>query len=430
MSDSARLQFFIRTCTADERAEYNNLKGPGSQARKQAFRTLIESQRLMNAKAGQVQTKSLTDTTQRVGTYRNFWVIAEKEGGLMDRETGIRIATSICNSCEKRGPPAVMYDPIGKVLKFLHCEIGVSEAESTMRQNILSADIDMPEDAIKQAMQQGASDGLLADIPADAFGKLPSVCVDGNKSEHRAVCAAVGCADLKPEPAPEITHPAVTPIKIQPPIVAASPVEPTASFQSLLAAQLQHSSASPASTSQVLQTMLLSSLMTQHQPEAGPIIDRSPEKEKTPPPPIREPKHKTVSEKLWQECLVLGRKLEGMDTNGRSIIKHTLDKNNVWYWARNEVTMLTEQLDAVGTTIYMWSSTMRSSTFALFLKVNGNTAESILIKIKTDIDAAIANVEEPLSELISMHQAKLRKRALEGKPMKAKQPKRVKGVPV
>ena len=37
-----------------------------------------------------------TYTEQKLGTLRSFWQIVEKEGGLIDREDGIRVATNIC----------------------------------------------------------------------------------------------------------------------------------------------------------------------------------------------------------------------------------------------------------------------------------------------------------------------------------------------
>ena len=115
MEDANTAQNFLRHCTDVQRAEYMAFTGPGCTTRKKEFRTLCETSRLKNGKASRQDTKSNTQTEQRVGVYRNDWVIAEKEGGLMDRDTGMRVATAICTAAEKRGPPALMYDRSGKL---------------------------------------------------------------------------------------------------------------------------------------------------------------------------------------------------------------------------------------------------------------------------------------------------------------------------
>ena len=105
-------------------------------------------------------------------------MIAETEGGLMDRDIGIRVATTICCGCEKRGPPAVMYDPASKMHKYLQCEVGMSDSESIMRQMVLKADVDMPEDTVRAAMQQGAKEGYVSTIPDGMVGKLEKLMGD------------------------------------------------------------------------------------------------------------------------------------------------------------------------------------------------------------------------------------------------------------
>ena len=171
-------QNFMRHLTEAEKAEYTKLKGPGSAAKKKDSRELLDSQKLKNATARQSHSKDQTHADTTIGTYRNFWMIAEKEGGLMDRAIGIRVATEICSGCERRGPPATMWDPAGKILKYLHCEVGMSDSESTMRQNILNADVDMPEESVIAAMQQGKKEGLVSVIPEGVCGKLADYAAD------------------------------------------------------------------------------------------------------------------------------------------------------------------------------------------------------------------------------------------------------------
>ena len=108
------IQNFLRACTTAEKAEYINDKGSGSTARKQRMRESFEAARLRNGTGRQQSTTTMARTDTKVGTYRNFWMVAEKEGGLMDRDEGIRIATNICSACEVAGPPAVMWIQLGR----------------------------------------------------------------------------------------------------------------------------------------------------------------------------------------------------------------------------------------------------------------------------------------------------------------------------
>ena len=55
-------------------------------------------------------------------------MIAQMEGGLMDRETGVRVATAICEACERAG--LMLLDPVAQIVKYLHSEAGVSDAET------------------------------------------------------------------------------------------------------------------------------------------------------------------------------------------------------------------------------------------------------------------------------------------------------------
>ena len=117
---------------------------------------------------------------------------------------------------------------------------------------------------------------------------------------------------------------------------------------------------------------------------------------------------------------MLRRKLEGMQTNGRATVKQAKDPQDVWYWVVTEVGPLVLILDAATETIDLWSSMVRSSHFAIFSQASGAKAEQTLIDLKASIDVHISAIAVPLSELITMHQAKLRKRALDQQP---KQPK-------
>ena len=83
---------------------------------------------------------------------------------------------------------------------------------------------------------------------------------------------------------------------------------------------------------------------------------------------------------------MLGRKLEGVQANGRSIVKQAKDPQDVWRWVVTEVDPVVPKLDAATETINLWSSTVRSSHFAIFLQSSGANSETTLIELETAID--------------------------------------------
>ena len=119
-----------------------------------------------------------------------------------------------------------------------------------------------------------------------------------------------------------------------------------------------------------------------------------------------------------------------MQANGRSTVKQAKDPQDEWRWAVTEVDPLVPNLDTATETIDLWSSTIRSSHFAIFSQASGAKAEQTLVESETAIDKHISAIAAPLSELITMHQAKLRKRALDvqqpEKEAKAQEKKRKK----
>ena len=69
---------------------------------KKEFRLSVLSAKVKNVGGKLAKSSSQKTNWWNHGAYRTFWKIAELEGGLMDREFGIKVATSICFSCEKR----------------------------------------------------------------------------------------------------------------------------------------------------------------------------------------------------------------------------------------------------------------------------------------------------------------------------------------
>ena len=188
------IQNFARSLTAAEKEEYAAIKGLGSAARKKQFRDTIAAQRLKNHSAAVQSVSSSSEQDTTVGVYRNFWVIAEKEGGLMNRDFGIKVATSICSKCELKGPPALLWDPTAQCIKYLHCEVGKNEAQTRMRQSILSADIEMEAASIEAALKMGDAEGLQTAIPAGELGGLHNLCAQTGGAK-----AAASAIDNEPE---------------------------------------------------------------------------------------------------------------------------------------------------------------------------------------------------------------------------------------
>ena len=56
---------------------------------------------------------------------------------------------------------------VAGILKYMHCEIGISDVQTKMRQNILNAKIDMDPQAISLAMNAARKEGLSIPDSAD-----------------------------------------------------------------------------------------------------------------------------------------------------------------------------------------------------------------------------------------------------------------------
>ena len=319
----------------------------------------------------------------------------------MDRATGIRVATEICSGCERRGPPALMWDPAGKILKYLHCEVGMSDSESTMRQNILNADVDTPEESVIAATQQGKKEGLVSVIPEGMCGKLADYAAD--VPSKRA-----GNED------PETTHPKGLDLSSP---AKTTQLDPMANMIELIKTSIATSSAAtsssqaPSSQTQLLQTILLNA-----------FAQPSPVKDETQPPPKEEKvlRVKTKSEKLWQENMALGRKIQGMVSHGRSIVKQTEDETNAWWWARNELTDLQASMDKVQPVVDKWNVAVYTSSFPTFCKANGDNSEAALLALQVDIESATTSIEKQLSILVGMHNTRLKRLSLEGQVVEPK----------
>ena len=429
MADSKRsIQNFLRNCTPEEKLGYTNDKGPGSSHRKAKMREAFEASRLKNGTGRQQSETTMSHSETKIGTYRSFWVIAEKEGGLMDRDEGIRIATNICSACERTGPPAVMWDPAGKVLKYMHCEIGVSDAETKMRKSILDAELDMDSDEVIQMMQRGVRDGMIKDLPADAL-KLTAVA-DGSESKGNVL------ADTEPEsnhPAPSTSLPSnlkggggiaasfatlLTSGGVAPTVPASSQpsdVGPVGMIQAMLQALQQDEKRKQDQK----ESEMVAAKLAAEQLEAQETKRRQEEEAKKKSLEEKK-KQKTHVERVWGECNALGKKLSMMHTNGKDIMEQASDEKNLWWWARDQTTDLVRDLNTIKPTVDKWKAEFQSSSMGLFQSKQGESVLQWLKDYKQDVDSATATLEKSLGTLVTMHNGRLRSLASNDKPKPAK----------
>ena len=79
-------QRFMRTATAEEKATHKAKKRE-STAAMQEYRTFILSQKVKNCTGTMKQSTTETRSKFSRGVLKNFWAIAQAEGGLMDKDT-------------------------------------------------------------------------------------------------------------------------------------------------------------------------------------------------------------------------------------------------------------------------------------------------------------------------------------------------------
>jgi hypothetical protein len=434
---------FMRVASEAEKLEYSAIQGPGSMVKKRKFREMINEQKLVNCTARQTNTTASAQADTKVGTYRNFWSIAEKEGGLMDRDFGVRVATSICTLCEKKGPPALMWDSVGSVMKYLHCEVGISDIQSKTRSSILSADLDMDEDVVRQAMQMGVAEGLSPQIPAaelNHFTKpvqiatnivdlttLPNLAVEQPRIENFFRPTAPLMDEATSQATVQAPVQAIVQAQVQEPVPLVSPVKSDAiagvNFADF-AKQLLSKGSDSSSSSSLLSAVLLQSIISSNADgkdnENGKDKDKDKDKDK--PKDKAGPKVKTPAAKYWQECSALGRKLDGMTTHADSVVQQTKEKDNNWSWAMNtqHLADLAAVIADVAPVVHTWSSSIRTSTLGFMIKKEGaEEATKWLHAHREAIKQATDQIELPLGLIVGMHAAMLKTRASEGKPKKA-----------
>ena len=444
------IQNFLRTATVEERTAYNLIKGKGSQERKKAARDKWKHSRLKNGAAKMQQEDTDEQADWKVGTYKHFWRIAQDEGGLMDKEFGVKRAKNYCGFCEKKknGEGAVVYDPGTKVLQYLHFDTGVSEKMSRTRRQFLDADVDLPEEAVLAAMQKAKSEGLEVHVPAELLGKLETIC------EQPSIVAALVPDDMNAAPVPQVATPP------QPGQVAA-PTPMGSPFASLKVAQCVDTGKQPNPLPETTveadmdvmykavgiepgakptpsQQMMLQSLIMMRQTTNEKQLEAN-EDEKLKQAQAAEKdaedakkaeeaakkaeelkskkKHKTEIEKRFSEAALLGKKLGGMADHANRIKKQANTKGDLWEHAAHDLKKHNEALIAIACVKDQADSLVVSSHIDVLIKQckSESTAADFLAKHITALTTATDTLARPLHELIKIHNIKLQGIAMEGK---------------
>ena len=103
--------------------KYANLKGPA----KKQYLDNWNDLRLTNGKATATKEESHSREDIAVGRCLGYWKIAEEEGGLLDKESGMYAADNWVDMCEKKEAPLTMYDRGTETLKYMYMQLVVNE---------------------------------------------------------------------------------------------------------------------------------------------------------------------------------------------------------------------------------------------------------------------------------------------------------------
>ena len=407
---NADQQEFYRTATEAEKNLYKGISGTGSTRKKSEFIAMLKAQKLKNCNAKQDNTQASTQSDAKVGTYLSYWQIAQKEGGLVNREHGIKVATHICSWCEKKGSPATMWDGAAGVVKYLYCELGVSDVQTKARKSILSADVEMDEDCVRMAMQQGVNDGLsptipqehlgkfhcsvqgipqckLGDLPQRSFGEPKHAVIAYDASQIASELDAIAFIESHMDHARDASPTGATPN-------ADKALQASATDATLEAENVGAASATDATTN-VKASVQVTDVTKRH--KNGKPADKT----------------DTPENLIWKECLTLGKKLEGMTNRGVSIVTQAGEDGNEWAWAKSVglVASLKDDIKESDPLLHAWSSYIRTSTLGNLMKKQGSKETTLawLESHKSDITKATVKMEPPLEALSNMHQTMLKK---------------------
>ena len=396
----ADYQRFIRKATPQEISDYKALKAEGRDAQV-AFREKVLSIRCKNAKGkfAKESTEKQTHRTARV--YKNFWKMVEAEGGAINKEFGIAVATNIAEAFEARGPPLVLWDPVGKCKRYIHGEEGVDDEFTTLRKLVLQGDVDLPQDVLAHALQAGESEGLSALIPPDAVAcKGLSALIPPDAGLGVPTPSATTKLKIEPSTSPAAGVGVPTPLASDSSAERANPVK-------TLLQEMKKSATTPQQKLLPL-VMELYAQADDSQAEADDTKEEDKEnnKAKRGKADKKERKHEV---QLFNECNFGGRKLEGMIRHAESIVKQSGDAANDWSWAKNEASKFEAVLNEVRSVADLSQALVQTSNLQALQKKKGSleAATMFLAEHKNALSDASKLISEPLSEIVAMHKAKI-----------------------
>ena len=417
--DELAYQSFMRKATPEEIAKHKELKKLGRKAQT-AFRAEWHTMQINNAKGTLSKESQEKQTHRNSRVYKNFWKMVDAEGGVMNKEFAIQVATNYAEACEKQGPPFVMWDPCRKCMCYLHGEEGIEDEFVTMRKMLLEGEVDMPQEMLLNALQHGEGVGLSADIPEIA------------KQQRGALTAGLGVEPLAPMPTTSLgvgtPTPSTTPITPVAPTPSATPIAPGVGPPTLApgvgpptpiqGAGLPTPDGPLAAASQLLAQAASSSLAPQELifPMMLALANTPVKKENAEPPPndppsVEKPPKKpkairTAGELLFTESNFGGRKLDGMRSHAASIIKQTQDETNAWHWATDEVKRLEHALAEIQAVADASQQHVLTSCFRALQKEQKDCI-TFLESHKKEVSVASEKLAQPLSELVGMHKIKI-----------------------
>ena len=369
------------------------------------------------------QTDEEENTGFKDGQYKKFWQIAQDEGGLMNKEFGIMCAMNYCKMCEQKGNGAVTYDGGTRVVQYLHFKSGINERVSRLRQQMLTAVVDLPSDIVISAMQNAEKSGLSTTVPKEMLGKLDDMLP--GKLEVPTPSVPITSGDTPPDTRRSNSS-AATPKPAAPTPDSAAPANDAAvatdadMMESIhLAVGLKPGDAPNANQQVMIQSLIMMRQSEQQKEEA--------EKSKLiPVPPPKERRHKTELEEQFSEATLLGKKLGGTIRHAESITKQIQTPGNFWNHAVNDLPKLETALNSVRPAYDQAETTIATSSLDVFRRKVGTDANG-LVWLGEHIESlhkVTELLQEPLRTVLKIHSIRLKELAMEGK---GSQPKKKTG---
>ena len=146
--------YFIRHASAEDKLAHKEAKKFGRKAQ-DTLRLNWKTTTVKNLSGSMERSSTEKQTKKTTRLYKNFWKIVEAEGGIVNKDFGIMVATNICKACEKKGPPFAMWDAAGGCMRYLHGEEGVDDEFVTVRKMLVKGEMDVPDEILSKALVAG-----------------------------------------------------------------------------------------------------------------------------------------------------------------------------------------------------------------------------------------------------------------------------------